>query len=677
MAFQHPQTRRTRVAPAITSYSPRDQGIDGDLERSTEEGLAGESGVLLFGPFSHSGGGGSDSEGEGGGDWTSLSPPLQVPRRSHSNSHASNSTTTSSSTDLEGDYSMLPSHDGNGVFVRRSTGVESLRDTSSEASDASEGGEVLQQQRERRPSHDSTAYSIASSLGGEDGGWALTEAALSSMTNSHATRRIRNHAIFDTEDEAELSAGFTSGSENEGSEKLGEGGRRKSRGEKAGFDQEVGQSVSALSAGIGSSRRRKGGGGGSGSHLISASRSPSNRNRLALAPVVGSVQRSLSPSCLSAARSQTSSDGHFSIGSNGQRLYKSKRRHRQAAGREQEGGTSASHKRFESGKFERIEEEERLRAERMKSVLEERLRENQIEKAKDEIFMGKLSTSCPRSRNSYGALIVPVADDAGDLACKVMDLDPTTLPLLAIDDPTPTPSRASSPPLLFAHIARRELSGSSFDSIGESYSQAKAFDDEEEDEGNLTETEQEIPTSSTSVPATEWIHSSSPPVFAPRSPPPPSTTSNTFPRSRSSIPPIPSFAIPFSSSRSRSLSVTSSLTSPRFNNIPLPLSRSYTSPSAQPSASETQHTHLSHEERILLSSSSSSAAPWGGELDSSFELAMSVFKRFLKRFTSSRLASATTTSVPSSPNMSPGTGGGETRWGMDTRDGSGSEVGVH
>ena len=42
-------------------------------------------------------------------------------------------------------------------------------------------------------------------------------------------------------------------------------------------------------------------------------------------------------------------------------------------------------------KFERIEQEERLRAERMKNVLQERLRENEIEKAKKEVFLGE----CP------------------------------------------------------------------------------------------------------------------------------------------------------------------------------------------------------------------------------------------------------------------------------------------
>ena len=87
----------------------------------------------------------SDSEGDS--DWTSLrSPPSQL-RRLDSYDGSNCSATTSSTTSGGGaevgrrqqgeiDSSLLPSHDGNGVFIRRGGrgGVESLRGTDTSGS---------------------------------------------------------------------------------------------------------------------------------------------------------------------------------------------------------------------------------------------------------------------------------------------------------------------------------------------------------------------------------------------------------------------------------------------------------------------------------------------------------------------------------------------------------------
>ena len=263
----------------------------------------------------------------------------------------------------------------------------------------------------------------------------------------------------------------------------------------------------------------------------------------------------------------------------------------------------------------------------------------------------------------------------------MMDLDPSTFPLLAttIDDPTPTPSRASSPPLpAISRVARVELSRASFDSVGESYLATKRLEEEDEvaeeleEDGNVTETECDPPATRTATVPHEWVLSTSPPVFAPRSPPPTalpsgSGSSATIPRTKSSsMGPIPSFAVPASSSRRhRSVSLSSNVSSPLTLSIPL-------------------SSHTTHEERILTSTAAA-AAPWGGELDNTFELAMSVWKRFLRRLTRSSSSSSPitpTTSLLSPEISSVGLGGSDGRFRFDAdarrrRQAGGSEVSVH
>lgn len=213
----------------------------------------------------------------------------------------------------------------------------------------------------------------------EEGRWELTEEALSTLHSSNRLGLFQPQSQEQELEEEEGSVGFTSGSEEEdkGSDSQRSRSRRKGKGKRTNEEeQEMEQSLSALSAGITPRARRQ-----------LASRSPSTRPPL-LPIVVGGAstsQRSLSPYYNISTLSQTSSDA-FSVGSNGVR-YKSKRRHRNA------GSGSQTKRLLETGKFERIEEEEARRAERMKGVLEERVKENEIERAKKEVLLGECEIS--------------------------------------------------------------------------------------------------------------------------------------------------------------------------------------------------------------------------------------------------------------------------------------------
>jgi len=687
MAFQQAQTRRHRTTEAtvVIDHPPLNQNVDGlalgrddltqedyddfnESERgggsllSSSRSSSSSDGVLVLFPRSTVDSDGSSSPRGGGGQG-------QIRRL---NSYHDGTESTSSSGDVDGDFSLLPSHDGNGVFIRLERGerggIESLRGGTTSNSQSSTSNS-----RTRRYSISSGSLFNSEDEGeGEGGGWALTEAALSSISNHHhhSTRAIlvrRNNNQDDDNDDNENDE-----------EDLN-----------VDSDLEIRKSLTALSAGIGHHGRRR---------RMTASRSPSNRNnhRLPLLPVVGSssVQRSLSP--------QSSNI---------------KRRHGLL-----EATASATKSHNNKRTFEQIEQEEKLRAERMKLVLQQRLKENEIKRAKNHLlFIGKFSLNSlslsPHVIQS-GAMGLLFLDD---FAIKLMDIDPTTLPLLAnttstttTNDFTPTPSRASSPPPSppppastsnFSTIASQEISHSSFDSIGQSYShylytnKEEEEEDEDEDDGNLTETEHETTTrrkeSTSSLLITKrgeeeegWVHSTCPPIFAPRSRSPP--------RPRQSLDSSVSTSLPTS---------TSNLCPPPPQSVPIPL----------PSASNRitslhQHQHnnatLSHEEKILLSTTtttgtgnggttSSSLPAWGGELDSSFELALHVWKKFLKRLTlttttartnSHSSPTPTTTTTPTnflSPEIA-GTGGSEGKlWGIESSEslrgggGSGSELGVY
>jgi hypothetical protein len=357
MAFQQAQTRRHRTTEAtvVIDHPPLNNNVDDlalvgrddltqedydDFNDESERGggsllsssrSSSSDGVLVLFPRSTVDSDGSSSPRGGGGQG-------QMRRL---NSYHDGTESTCSSGDVDGDFSLLPSHDGNGVFIRLERGerggIESLRGGTTSNSQSSTSNS-----RTRRYSISSGSLFNSEDEGeGEGGGWALTEAALSSISNHHhhSTRAIlvrRNNNQDDDNDD-----------------------KNDEKDLNVDSDLEIGKSLTALSAGIGHHGRRR---------RMTASRSPSNRNnhRLPLLPVVGSssVQRSLSP--------QSSSI---------------KRRHGLL-----EATASATKSHNNKRTFEQIEQEEKLRAERMKLVLQERLKENEIKRAKNQLlFIGKFS----------------------------------------------------------------------------------------------------------------------------------------------------------------------------------------------------------------------------------------------------------------------------------------------
>jgi len=369
MAFQHPQARRkpvTQSSPRCISPDQLDSTLATSLKPEQEEQEEQEEGLLLF-----------DSESS----WTLLQSPRRA-RLSRLDSYGS-SNLTNSPGQGSFDHSLLPSHDGTGAFAQ----ATSLRGTSVGSNrESSEEGELIGIRRGRGRGRGGTGNTTTdgSITGGSDmsetdgeGRWELTEEALSTLHSSNRLGLFQPQLQEQELEEEEGSVGFTSGSEeeNKGSDSQRSRSRRKGKGKGKRTneeEQEMEQSLSALSAGITPRARRQ-----------LSSRSPSTRPPL-LPIVAGGTstsQRSLSPYYNISTLSQTSSDA-FSVGSNGVR-YKSKRRHRNA------GSGSQTKRLLETGKFDRIEEEEARRAERMKGVLEERVKENEFERAKKEVLMGE------------------------------------------------------------------------------------------------------------------------------------------------------------------------------------------------------------------------------------------------------------------------------------------------
>ncbi|GAA5962089.1 hypothetical protein JCM21900_001944 [Sporobolomyces salmonicolor] len=656
-AFQQ-RRRDTGLAPIYSVPSQDNLAAQATLSDDAE--------VLLFGPPSPPQ---SSSSVLADSTWTILPAPYSRATRSISytssqssaswQSRASADAATSLGSPASLNHSLLPSHNGTGVFAPSSSLVQSQAlpsvyasavdfDSASETGDSASDLPSGASARLRRPSlapsdHSNLSFdSDFSSSSSINASWALTEAALSTVPSA---RRRGRHALPGTdvlgtsqvlpqEDEVQdeddkSSAGFTSDSSVEEEHVADEGasaarrtGRRKSRrgrrwattaqaspAQRAAEQDEVDLALShaAMSAGIVSSRRR------AGPRPARPQPSPAVESS-------SSAIRSLSPfRYVESARSRRSVD------SSGQRY---KRRHRQAgrAGSSQKrSSTSAS-----AGLSFASMEAERQRAQRMKKLVFERAQEEQIRTAQKSVLFGSL-------------------------ASKVMAIDPSTFPLLASAPtesayPTPTPSRSTSPrpggsrfpsarsAEVFARQARSELSLSGFDLLGETR-QSTTFEDD--DEGALTETEMDQP-------STVWHRSASPPALAPRHYPSPAPISPPV-RSLSS-PSLPAYfhLSPLVSPSNSALDIvldelptrplarrrsSSYISSPSAALLDLAVSAPLpSSPAARSNPSDLSH--LSHEERILLSPSSPSSSvagsAWGGDLDS-FELAMSYWRRFLRK----------------------------------------------
>ncbi|GAA5920433.1 hypothetical protein JCM1841_004548 [Sporobolomyces salmonicolor] len=656
-AFQQ-RRRDTGLAPIYSVPSQDNLAAQATLSDDAE--------VLLFGPPSPPQ---SSSSVLADSTWTILPAPYSRATRSISYTSSQSSASWQSRTSADAatslgspaslNHSLLPSHNGTGVFAPSSSLVQSqvlpslyasavdfdsASETGDSASDLPSGASA----RLRRPSlapsdHSNLSFdSDFSSSSSINASWALTEAALSTVPSA---RRRGRHALPGTdvlgtsqvlpqEDEVQdeddkSSAGFTSDSSVEEEHVADEGasaarrtGRRKSRrgrrwattaqaspAQRAAEQDEVDLALShaAMSAGIVSSRRR------AGPRPAQPQPSPAVESS-------SSAIRSLSP-----FRTVESARSRRSVGSSGQRY---KRRHRQAgrAGSSQKrSSTSAS-----AGLSFASMEAERQRAQRMKKLVFERAQEEQIRTAQKSVLFGSL-------------------------ASKVMAIDPSTFPLLASAPtesayPTPTPSRSTSPrpggsrfpsargAAVFARQARSELSLSGFDLLGETR-QSTTFEDD--DEGALTETEMDQP-------STVWHRSASPPALAPRHYTSPAPISPPV-RSLSS-PSLPAYfhLSPLVSPSNNALDIvldelparplarrrsSSYISSP--SAAPLNLAVSAPLPSSPAARSNPLDlSHLSHEERILLSPSSPSSSvagsAWGGDLDS-FELAMSYWRRFLRK----------------------------------------------
>ncbi|GAA5862769.1 hypothetical protein JCM1840_002666 [Sporobolomyces johnsonii] len=665
-AFQQ-RRRDTRLAPI---YSVPSQ--DNLVAQAT---LSDDAEVLLFGAPSPPQ---SSSSVLADSTWTLLPAPGTRTTRSISLTSSQSSASTQSRTSAEAttslgspaslNHSLLPSHNGTGVFAPSSSLVnsqvlpsvyasaiefDSASETGDSASDLPSGASA----RLRSPSlatsdrSDLSFDSDLSSSSSVNASWALTEAALSTVPSARGRGRHahpgtdvlgtsqvpRQEGKVQDEDD-DSSVGFTSDSSvdeepvaNEGASAARRTGRRKStRGRRrmttaqvspaqgaAAEQDEVDLALShaAMSAGIVSSRRRAG-------------TRPSQPQPPPSFDSPSSAIRSLSP-----LGSVDSSRSRRSVGSSGQRY---KRRHRQA------GRAGSSQKRSSTGASAGLSfasmEDERQRAQRMKKLVLERAQEEQIRAAQKSVLFGSL-------------------------ASKVMAIDPSTFPLLASAPtesayPTPTPSRSASPRPgetrsrssrgveVFARQARRELSLSGFDSLGETR-RSTMFEDE--DEGALTETEMDQP-------STVWHRSASPPALAPRHYPSPAPTSPPV-RSLSS-PSLPAYfhLSPLALPKNNALDIildelparplvrrrsSSYISSPSAAPLDLALSAPLPSSPAARSHSHSSHpldlSHLSHEERILLSPPAPSASPesvagsaWGGDLDS-FEFAMSYWRRFLRK----------------------------------------------
>ncbi|GAA6064226.1 hypothetical protein JCM10212_000373 [Sporobolomyces blumeae] len=562
------------------------------------------------------------------------------------------------------DHSLLPSHDGNGVFLSDSL----LFGPGDAAARGLRSGSTWASTDSSRSDRSSSVRSRSTRVGDEAEGWALTEAALSKIPHETARGRrasrtgagtlstasfAASNEVEDDFEEGESSAGLTEGSSSENERSFAP--RTKTNRHQRTLD-DLDQSVAALSAGIaGSSRNKR-------KPFANSTGSPSSRNRLPFVPIVGPSQRSLSP-YFAANGSSASLDDDVgcasSLGGSSSGGARTKRRHRRA------GRTASSAKRNEVEKGRPsadFEAGDRSRASRLQEVVRKREKENEIAAATSKILLGNVATT-------------------------IMSIDPSSLPLIAEStNATPVPSRAQSPTRRILAEAKFEHVASSFDAIGTSYLEATsrlAEERDDEDEGAMTETEGDD-----HRPRQRWVatNSSSPPVFAPRVSPSDSTrrafsdsVSSPLPRSHSTTS-IPSALFPQAlmspldprrpALMRRSSSYTSS---PRQSPLPLPFSRPLLHPAPPPKLPTSaprdrpesyrvpsptrQHMmtqpapnvdYSSHEERIMLAppSETLSSSAWGGDFET-LELALSYWKRFLRSF--QRGLGGRTTTIESPP----------------------------
>ncbi|BGO93321.1 hypothetical protein NBRC10512v2_005626 [Rhodotorula toruloides] len=508
--------------------------------------------------------------------------------------------------------SVLPSHDGNGVFAAGSLVQSSLLpsvyasavidfDSASDASDARSASSVA-----------FDALSNGTSASGRSAtSWPLTEEALSTLPSGaarrHASARGRRRerrseglglslggddtwdAIEgDAEDEDDAaSAGFTSGSEGEDGEDTAARQARMAVEEKE--NDEWALSTLAMSAGLAPPPR---------SSATRSRRPPPPSSASQISPILLS-----SPSGTSALRSLSPASG--SRLSHGQ-----KRRHRRAGARDSatgsqkrsNNGSVISGRPGQVGVLERVLIEEEERARRMREIVERRREEERVRKVEQSVLFGS-------AVRNYLSIDPAFLDQLASTA---------TPPASAL--PTPTPSRSSSPLRHTLTTLAREAKLDSLDTIGEALLRSAGFGIEDEDDGAETETEQEHPH--------EWAHytAATPPATSLRVQRNSTTGLEKKSHSASDLPGLMRLQ-PLSTNLS--VRPTSTLIR-RSSSYSSPFSRSPLR--ALPSQTALEISHLSHEERILLAPSDggTAASAWGGDLDS-LELAVSYWKRVWRK----------------------------------------------
>ncbi|GEM10196.1 proteophosphoglycan 5 [Rhodotorula toruloides] len=615
------QQRRQRPATQIGHLSPSQSS-----EHLSDLASADEGPVLLFGDASTTTVSSSTSAKDSLAHSSWAVPPTPPVRAQRAQSFLS-STSASSSVPggargagedssslgspvylLQG--SVLPSHDGSGVFaagslvqsaVLPSVYASAVVDFDS-ASDASDARSVSSVAFDALSNGTSTSErSVAS--------WALTEEAVSTLPSGAARRHasgrgrrterrseesglslggagIWDAVEADAENDDAGSAGFTSGSEGEDN-----GARRARIAVEEKENDEWALSTLAMSAG-----------------LAPPPRSNTTRRRRPPPPSSASL---ISPILLSSA-SDTSALRSLSPASGSRISHGQKRRHRRAGARD---SATGSQKRSNNGSIvsarpghvnvlERVLLEEEERARRMREVLERRREEERFRKVEQNVLFGS-------AVRNYLAIDPAFLDQLASTAT------PSASALA-----TPTPSRSMSPPRQTLTALACEAELDSLDTIGEAFLRSAGFEMADEDDGAETETEQEH--------APEWAHytAATPPAASLRFQRSATTGLEKKSHSASDLPGLMRLQ-----SLSRDLSV-------RPTNTLMRRSSSYSSPSSRsplralPPPNATDLSYLLHEERILLapadSGSASAASAWGGDLNS-LELAVSYWKRVWRK----------------------------------------------
>ncbi|GAA6030216.1 hypothetical protein JCM8097_008992 [Rhodosporidiobolus ruineniae] len=491
-AFQ--QRRQTAARPASLHASLSSDQLSQSLHRASED----EDAVVLFSPPRPA----TNSLADSTASWHEVQPRAPLRRTSYASTASTDSRSTTSASLSEQSSlgsplptsSLLPAHDGNGVFnpteslVHSTDALPSLSlyasavdaPSPSSTSLASTASFPLHHRRPSVLSHlsfDST-FSLGSQ-GSHDESWGqLTEENLAASSQRHAAQEGSNSSFDPVErdsahEDDQDSVGYTSGSEEEAEQraktprKAGEGKKNRSTSSaarRALADRQQEQhdefalSAGALSAGLSSAARPR----RPSSTATLSSAAAARRRLLPSSGSLVSLPRGISP-----ARTATSA----SLSTTSQ-----KRRHRRAGGR---AGSQSSQKRSSVAGSERARRKEVERQERMRRIV----REREEERRRVEGF-----------REKEGEMLF------GHAVLSYLHIPPSHLSLIAstpaTEDPTPVPSPRSSSPTGFARFGAA-ASADGFGGMGRAF----LGQDRELADGEVSDAETEHPDASPASPS--------------------------------------------------------------------------------------------------------------------------------------------------------------------------------